>query len=362
MPTIGKFAGDREDLEEQYVRRGLSVAEKRAFRSSPEPERKSKLEVGHTTEQPSDWIEPKPRWMQRIAAKKAEPKPEVDVERLWVKPQHKKRTTVQARQRHYDKKKQKLKESPELQAKKRQKDKARKMRKVQGLAPTTEPVVLRPNPDRPAKEGGPPAWSLQPGGEKRRFQHSTSSSSHSRSWKDRIDVLAEDEGQEVFSLDAQEGKEWIRIDVGVDSCAATSCIAQSQLPEWPLLKAKGPSSYKSAARTSVDVLGVKRPLIALQDGTEATVNMRVLEPLHKSLFAVSELIKSCRVVFDLEEHGGSYLENRRTGSKTKVYLKNNIFVVPVWFKKTPSAAMLASQSKDLLPIEKSDPFEGQVYP
>ena len=160
VPTVGKFEGDRDDLEEEYVRRGLTPAERRSFTSSPVPERKAKPEVQHVNEQPSSWMESKPQWMQKIAAKRAEPKEEIDVERSWVKPQHRKRNTPESRQKHYDKKKQKLKDNPELRAKKKEKDQARKMRRAQGEPPAQPPLVLRPNPNRPAKLGGPPAWTL----------------------------------------------------------------------------------------------------------------------------------------------------------------------------------------------------------
>ena len=74
------------------------------------------------------------------------------------------------------------------------------------------------------------------------------------------------------------------------------------LPAWPLLKAKGPSSYTSASRSSIDVLEAKRPLCCLQEGREVSMNLKVLDPLQSALFAVSELVQSCRVVFDFEKN------------------------------------------------------------
>ena len=46
-------------------------------------------------------------------------------------------------------------------------------------------------------------------------------------------ALFESEG-EVFTVQPKESDEWQRIDVGIDSCAATSCINKDALPSWPL--------------------------------------------------------------------------------------------------------------------------------
>ena len=85
--------------------------------------------------------------------------------------------------------------------------------------------------------------------------------------------------------------------------------------------------------------------------------LKVLDPLQSALFAVSELVQSCRVVFDLEKHGGSYLEHRGDGRKTKVYPRNGTYVLPVWFKKRPNQAQLGAQLAELS-VSGGDPFWG----
>ena len=171
-------------------------------------------------------------------------------------------------------------------------------------------------------------------------------------------LFAYEEDKKTLSLDPQDEDEWQRVNFGIDSCAATSCINKDLLPGWPLLKAKGPITYTSASKSSIDVLGAKRPLCWLQDGQEVNMNLKVLDQLQSALFAVSELVQSCRVVFDLEKHGGSYLEHRRDGRRNKVYARNNTYVLPVWFKKRPDHAQLAAQFAELN-ASGGDPFMGR---
>ena len=95
-----------------------------------------------------------------------------------------KRQTAEAKKKHYDKKEQKLKNNPEQRAKKKEKDKARRKRRASGEAP------------------GASCSSLP----------------------SCVQVLAKSGEQGVLSLDPQDSEEWIRIDVGIDSCAAASCI------------------------------------------------------------------------------------------------------------------------------------------
>ena len=106
-------------------------------------------------------MDAKPEWMQQWNAQKDEVKEEPDVERIWAKPQHRKRNTDAAKAQHYEKKKQKFRDDPELRAMKREKERARKARRARGEAPAATPPVLRANPAKPAnmrnfgQEAGP---------------------------------------------------------------------------------------------------------------------------------------------------------------------------------------------------------------
>ena len=105
---------------------------------------------------------------------------------------------------------------------------------------------------------------------------------------------------------------------------------------YPTESSDDTRSFTNASGDSAQLVGVKEIVCGLQGGTLHRVRLQVLDPLRKALFSVSELLHSCRVVFDKPEHGGSFLEHRESGSRTRIYPKNGIFVVPIWIKKVPS--------------------------
>ena len=37
----------------------------------------------------------------------------------------------------------------------------------------------------------------------------------------------------------------------------------------------------------------------------------------------------CRVVFDSDAHGGSYLQHKATGDKHRIFLRNGVYVLPI---------------------------------
>ena len=125
----------------------------------------------------------------------------------------------------------------------------------------------------------------------------------------------------------------------------------------------GAEKYTAASGSEVGVLGIRRPLCWFQDDSQHVINVKVLAPLNRALFAVSELVKTCKVVFDSEEYGGSYMEHRKTGQKIKIYLRRGIFVMPIWIKRKPPPKMLAAQWDERAPAstetEVPDPFRGQ---
>ena len=69
----------------------------------------------------------------------------------------------------------------------------------------------------------------------------------------------------------------------------------------------------------------------MRDDSETQVHVKVLEPVSRALFAVSDLVKSCRVVFD-EEFGDSYLHHRRTGEKTNIDPRRGVYIIQVCSK------------------------------
>ena len=62
----------------------------------------------------------------------------------------------------------------------------------------------------------------------------------------------------------------------------------------------------------------------------------MMRPLaNKVLFAVSDLIKANRIIFDLPEHGGSYMQHRTNGSKVRIHQERGVFFIIVWYKVNP---------------------------
>ena len=497
VPTIGKFDGDRKDLKEEYVRMPMSTRQRKAFRVSPSPKGKkapSNLVRTKFHKRPKGWLEDLPHWMVRSAQKKAgfeAAKKDAQPEGiLWCKPQWKKRNTRLAKQKHYQKQRERRKINPNRRDKKKAKNERRRLRKAGFLSPDARPeATLRPNPDRPRFRPEPrkhrnlrPAWSyckefsagwasgeittnptvgstfrstpseaeswMEPSGKRaarncldivdprgkkpktsesatdpeprqqavsasaevdavvtedvvhkphpllratakvlprRPLQEKRETRSH-RHWPDvreaaqaskqelkaepaqevkypnapwRVHSLEESGGDDLLSFTEKTDPAWLKLEVGVDSCAAVSCISAAYLQDWPLYQnTSGPEAYTSAARTKVEVQGIRQPMIWLQNNTKSRVNLKVLEPLHKTLFAVSALVKKNRIVFDLEKYGGSYMEDRATGHKVKIYERNKIFVMPVWFKVSPPEGHCATPH--LANVQQLDcPFVGR---
>ncbi|CAK0873645.1 unnamed protein product, partial [Prorocentrum cordatum] len=215
-------------------------------------------------------------------------------------------------------------------------------------------------PPRGQRESRPPRG--QPGGQLPR----------SGSYPDLKVPLGDKTGDAVFSLKQRAEAERGRVDVGVDSRAATSCIPEDNAASWPLLRSTGPpptralpdirwrcSAHASRWRGSKHSSLACKPLVLAarkpQDDSQRSVTLRALCPLRMSLFAFSELITSCKVAFDAEEHGGSRMENSGTGSNIQIYQRNGVFVIPVCLKVKPPAKMIAAQWGDRL---ETDPFTG----
>ena len=63
------------------------------------------------------------------------------------------------------------------------------------------------------------------------------------------------------------------------------------------------------------------------------MNFKVIEGLTKPLGSITEMVRNdCRVVFDGEATCGSYVYNRRRNEYCKIFLKNGIYLMPVWVR------------------------------
>ena len=76
---------------------------------------------------------------------------------------------------------------------------------------------------------------------------------------------------------------------------------------------------------------------------------------------MSRLLKrQLRVVFDSEDCGGSYVEDKVTGEWWPIFEKDGVFVLPVWIEKFVSsleARKGAAQSSCTLSYSKADKSE-----
>ena len=109
--------------------------------------------------------------------------------------------------------------------------------------------------------------------------------------------------------------------------------------------------------------------MSVQNDVQATISVKMMKPLSKVLFAVSDLVKAHRVVFDLEEYGGSYLEHRATQGRVRVHLERGTYFVYLWYRLYPSKAFKKAKdpvAMDVDVVDKPDaakegacPFVGQ---
>ena len=161
--------------------------------------------------------------------------------------------------------------------------------------------------------------------------------------------------------------------VGVDSCAACSCGSiDEHFVNYPLGRASGVTSYVTANKSHTQCVGSKKVQVAFQNEAQAIVSVKMMKPLSKVLFAVSDLVRAHRVVFDLEEHGGSYMEHRATGSKVRIHLERGTHFIYLWYRSHPPSSLrkardpvamdvdaIAAQPPVASPAAKDDPFVGR---
>ena len=91
---------------------------------------------------------------------------------------------------------------------------------------------------------------------------------------------------------------------------------------------------KSASGETLPILGVRHVRVSLIETVkDLTMNVKVIKGLSKALGAVSEMVaNNCRVVFDSESKGGSYIWNRNRDEYYKVFPHNGIYTMPVWVR------------------------------
>ena len=122
----------------------------------------------------------------------------------------------------------------------------------------------------------------------------------------------------------------------VDSGAFVSGVPPEYYPEYKIdeMYEGQAEGGKSASGETLPILGVRHLQVSLTETVkDLTMNVKVIKGLSKALGAVSEMVaNNCRVVFDSESKGGSYIWNRNRDEYYKVFPHNGIYTMPVWVR------------------------------
>ena len=129
----------------------------------------------------------------------------------------------------------------------------------------------------------------------------------------------------------RDSNAWILVEATIDSGSSVSGIPRSMIPKDMEVKPvlDGPISYTSASEHLCKVVGRVTPQCAFQSGQTGKVELKILDPLKKIVLSTAKLQKAgYRIVHD----DISFLECKATGVKTKMYLRNGVYVIPLWIK------------------------------
>jgi len=135
----------------------------------------------------------------------------------------------------------------------------------------------------------------------------------------------------MMSMTSQQpGK--VRIKVMGDSGAA-DCVLPSQLfPEVPL-KANGPKvgrKYVAAGGKAIYNQGVRTLVGTTAEGHKKKIDFEVAEAT-KPLASLSKIAKAGhRIVLDDAEGAGGYIQNKKTGERTQLYIENDVYLFDLY--------------------------------
>ena len=92
---------------------------------------------------------------------------------------------------------------------------------------------------------------------------------------------------------------------------------------------------RTATGEEVNVLGKKTLTCHLNNGSTKTLSFLVMDVM-RPLASVSQMIsRDCRVVFDGKDGEGSYIYHKPTGDTHKLFLRQGVFILPVWIVDNP---------------------------
>jgi len=143
------------------------------------------------------------------------------------------------------------------------------------------------------------------------------------------------ESLEIFSVDepAKSG-EWEEVYVTVDSGSAVTCFPESMVQGYEVGQHDGPKQYTSASNHEVKAIGRAEPIICFEDWQVNKVQAVVLSPLKRPLFSTSRMVNAgWRIVHDSEENGGSFALHKGSGRMLKMTVVGGVYKMPIWVKK-----------------------------
>ena len=140
-----------------------------------------------------------------------------------------------------------------------------------------------------------------------------------------------------LSGDAEQAEDkYRRMDMVVDSGAFVSGMPPEYFHEYPVDEVDEGQAEggRSASGETLPIQDIRRLRVSLTETVkDLTMNVKVIKGLSKALGAVSEMVaNNCRVVFDSESKGGSYIWNRNRNEYYKVFPHNGIYTIPVWVR------------------------------
>ena len=137
---------------------------------------------------------------------------------------------------------------------------------------------------------------------------------------------------QLLELSGDMKGEWYdHMDVVVDTGACASALPEDWYVDYPLLPAKGRTTFRAANGGTMVSKGNRKVSVTLEDGKNAYMNFTVL-PVKRALASVSAMVKAgCKLVFDSEEKGGSYVIDR-DGHKNRLVERGGVYVLSTWVR------------------------------
>jgi len=149
----------------------------------------------------------------------------------------------------------------------------------------------------------------------------------------------------VQSIASFEGVKFRKIKVTLDSGAAVSAGPES-LFSYTVKKDALSSKYRTATNAEVTDKGYREIQGLNENWMWQTIKARVTSPeVHKVILAASAAIKAGnRIVLDDDN---SWIINKATGWRTRVYMEDDIFVFPLWVPEKHFKKVSESKNKDV---------------